>query len=586
MKKLFLLLSLLLPTQVSAQTPPEVYLETNAITATRGDTIEIWANFNNNSTQTRTIYFDFQYQRTAFSLIDVSFATAGADSSAIPTGTTTSLTNFNFPGYKWVQTTANTTTNGLTNYQNMQYAYTSGGPYTIRRLYGTVAPPTNTNLGTGRFMKLRFEVLNTAHDFVYDSLYMNFAFANSNNAGWLATNNAVSTGYRSAFFTIGGGTADVLVYGTLDLPTSVNINLLQPRLKFFEKYNNVPDTLRHTESIGTGGTFSITPSEVDTDTDYRIYLSLGGAGGDSIPSILNTAITVSDFTAAETEFSWQSLTTGNFVDTMFTKGVHYMAADINDSRGFDPGDTGTLFAQIAGVATIEMTDTSQMLLKSVFDTVSTAYWRVTDSILDTQTAGPYGMDFHTDTTATDTLNLKYFIPGDVNLSYSSALTTNISGPQGSSGYYYQSSPVLTNTSIDVNLNNLVVTSNSIEIPFEVSTGDQEISALQFEVLYDPSKLQFETMDLGVSSWIAFIDNKLGQVRFGAIDRSREFALSGDFTPFILKFVTVNNPLDIVTQLHLTTNMDASSKSGHQIGITLNSNTIRLIGYNNYANSGS
>jgi len=41
MKKLFLLLSLLLPTQVSAQTRPEVYLETKAITAARGDTIEI-----------------------------------------------------------------------------------------------------------------------------------------------------------------------------------------------------------------------------------------------------------------------------------------------------------------------------------------------------------------------------------------------------------------------------------------------------------------------------------------------------------------------------------------------------------------
>ena len=63
-------------------------------------------------------------------------------------------------------------------------------------------------------------------------------------------------------------------------------------------------------------------------------------------------------------------------------------------------------------------------------------------------------------------------------------------------------------------------------------------------------------------------------------------MGGDFTPFSLKFVTINNPLDIVTQLRLSSNMDASSKSGHQIGITLNSNTIRLIGYNNYANSGS
>ena len=61
----------------------------------------------------------------------------------------------------------------------------------------------------------------------------------------------------------------------------------------------------------------------------------------------------------------------------------------------------------------------------------------------------------------------------------------------------------------------------------------------------PVNYDFETMDLGVSSWIAFVDNQEGRVRFGAIDRSREFAMGGDFIPFSLKFVTINNPLDIV-----------------------------------------
>ena len=64
MKKLFLLLALLLPSQLSAQ--PEVYLETNSITAARGDTIEIWANFNNNNTQTRTIYLTFHIKERHF----------------------------------------------------------------------------------------------------------------------------------------------------------------------------------------------------------------------------------------------------------------------------------------------------------------------------------------------------------------------------------------------------------------------------------------------------------------------------------------------------------------------------------------
>jgi hypothetical protein len=137
-------------------------------------------------------------------------------------------------------------------------------------------------------------------------------------------------------------------------------------------------------------------------------------------------------------------------------------------------------------------------------------------------------------------------------------------------------------SINVNLKNVTVTSNSIEIPVNVEAKETTVSALQFEFTYDPKKLKFESIANELpNTWFTFVDNKEGRVKFGSIDKDIKNPITGNFMPFKLKFSTLANGLDINSFIRVTPNMDASSKTGYQLGINLSTDVIKLTGYNNF-----
>ncbi len=48
-------------------------------------------------------------------------------------------------------------------------------------------------------------------------------------------------------------------------------------------------------------------------------------------------------------------------------------------------------------------------------------------------------------------------------------------------------------SINVNLSNLTVTSNTIEIPININTNDNKVAGVQFEFTYDATKIKFEEL---------------------------------------------------------------------------------------------
>ena len=78
-----------------------------------------------------------------------------------------------------------------------------------------------------------------------------------------------------------------------------------------------------------------------------------------------------------------------------------------------------------------------------------------------------------------------------------------------------------------------------------------------------------------------MDNKEGKVKFGSIDKDVKNPITGNFIPFKLKFSTLANGLDINSFIRVTPNMDASSKTGYQLGINLSTDVIKLTGYNNF-----
>jgi hypothetical protein len=212
--------------------------------------------------------------------------------------------------------------------------------------------------------------------------------------------------------------------------------------------------------------------------------------------------------------------------------------------------------------------------------------------------------FKTGTLGTNAiLDLKYLLWADVNRSHSSQVIVSSAGTssvqtnavnslqtntvfktmasqtQASGGWINTPYDI---TSVDVNLSNLTVTSNSIEIPVGLDTKGLNVSGLQFEFTFDPAKVKFEELIPTVpATWYVFANTKDGRVKFGALDQNKSAALTGVSVPFKLKFSTIGAGVDIITSVKVSQTMDASDAKGNQLGINLNTSQIKLTGYNNF-----
>jgi hypothetical protein len=137
-----------------------------------------------------------------------------------------------------------------------------------------------------------------------------------------------------------------------------------------------------------------------------------------------------------------------------------------------------------------------------------------------------------------------------------------------------------NATIDVSLNNITVTGDQFTVPVVVDGKGASISGLQFEFVFDETKVKFESVTSDVPTWLVFASYGPGRVKFGAVDKDVKTPYTGG-VPFKLLFSTLQNGLNINSTIKVTTNMDASDMSGNQLGVNLNTTTIKLTGYNNF-----
>ena len=587
MKKLLLSFMLLISMAAIGQTPAELKISPNVITTDKnggviekGDTILLNLVYKNNNSNLRNFYLDFQHQISAINLFAVSFPTAGSTSSALPTGTSSTYNNYYYPGYNWVDNANNNTENGLQNAQNAQYNYIQGQTKAINRINLTFATPNGnaTQLVDGILATLMFKVENVSAGFAYDSIYYNFAYG-WDNAG--QTKTITMPKPNSAWANLDPNT-NALVVGTFQ----TNANLTggyRPVLVITDSATNV---VKAYPQVNNANYFYL-GQEVSPNTTYYASAYIMN---DTLAGVLNKAVTVSDFTAAQNEFIKQNLD-GTFTNTVMTTGMGRFAADLNLNQVFDGGDLALLFAQAVGADTVvnvqanSSTFNVPLFTKAEFDTTSIARGATL-----TQNLGWNGhkVKFKTGTTAIN-LDLKYVVPGDINRSHSSLVVNSQGQVQTNKANGLTSAmasfPNTTNENlpaIDVNLNNLTVTSNNIEIPFNIDTKGSNVSALQFEIVYDPTKVKFEDIKSEVpNTWFVFANSRDGVLRFGAIDKDMKTPIKGASAPFKLKFSTLENGLDISTKIKVTSNLDASNNNGEQLAINLNTTTIKLTGYNNF-----
>jgi hypothetical protein len=227
--------------------------------------------------------------------------------------------------------------------------------------------------------------------------------------------------------------------------------------------------------------------------------------------------------------------------------------------------------------------------------ITTANWK------DITTPHAY---FKTATLGTNAiLDLKYLLWADVNRSHSSQVIVSSGGTSSvqtnavnslNSNTAFKSMSLQTQatggwintpydiSSVDVNLINLTVTSNTIEIPVGLDTKGLNVSGLQFEFTFDPTKIKFEELVPTLpATWYVFANTKDGRVKFGALDQNKSAAITGTSVPFKLKFSTIGDGVNILTSIKVSQTMDASDAKGNQLGINLNTSQIKLTGYNNF-----
>jgi len=569
MKNTILLLIAVLLSSLSVAQIPQLKLSPNVITTDinggtieKGDTIQVSllytaaAGYN-----LRSFYLDFQHQITAINYIGMVFPAAGAQGSAIPAGATTSTQNNYYPGYYWVDNAYNNSEDGLTNANYSQYGYTQNGNRAINRLWAI----SSGDLVTGKLCDLRFKVEQIAAGFAYDSIYYNFVQGFSGSGS--GTVQPVKMPKPNSAWVDVSATSNALVNGEIKLNNLLTTGY-QPQVVFVDSATNI---VKATVTPSSNGTFTL-GSQLLPNTAYKVLLNVIS---DSIPAILNKAITVSDYTAAATEFIKQNLN-GTFSNSNIASGIGFLAADVNNNRMFDGGDVTAIFAQAVGADTIFRAQQGQTLwnvpafLTTTYDTLTATSWKNLSDI--------YTVHFRTSDVAKP-LSIKYLIQGDINRSHSSART------QGNDVTTYASMPINTVSNvpnIDVSLDNLTVTSNTIEIPFNINTNNNKISALQFEIVYDATKIKFEEIKSEVpNSWYVFVNTSEGKIKFGGIDKDVKSPILGTSAPFKLKFSSIENGLDLNTRIKVTSNLDASDDKGNQLGVNLNTTTIKLTGYNNF-----
>jgi hypothetical protein len=556
--------------------PNVITTDKNGGVIEKGDTIVLNLMFKNNGSHLRNFYLDFQHQISAINFIGVGFPTAGTQGTSLPAGATTSVTNNYYPGYYWLDNQSNNSEDGLMNAQYASYAYNQAGSKAINRININTATPNGntTDLNDGLFAQLLFKVATVQAGFAYDSIYYNFAY------GWDNTGNVKTITMpkpNSAWVDLDPST-NALIKGTFQ----TNANLTTGYHPVLAIIDSATSQVKSWPTIRQDGSFFV-GSEVLPNTTYY---ALAYLPSDTIPATLNKAVTVSDYTAAQTEFNKQNLD-GTFTNASMKTGMGYFASDLNRNGKFDGGDVTLLFAQAVGADTLMVvqagsnTTSIPTFTKAFFDTATSA----------TTLALPldwndHKVKFKTDTVAIN-LDLKYVIPGDINRSHSSQVVVNNQIQVNSINENRIKSFAVntTNTAvpvIDVNLNNLTVVSNTIEIPFTVDAGLNKVSAVQFEIVYDPTKVKFEEIkSLLPNTWFVFANSTEGKLRFGAVDKDLKTPFEKVVTPFTLKFSSIGAGVDLNTRIKVTSNLDASDDKGTQLGINLNTTTIKLTGYNNF-----
>jgi len=346
MKKLLVLLLTLVSMTAYSQNPIKfrALSSVGGATLDRGGTFEyiVQANGNGNTT-TRQVLVDMQYDKDNFELISVAHTGTGGNGGILPGGSTIGLSYYYYPGYSFTTissgNSANNTTNGTTNYQYAQYAYNATGANAILRT--TLTWSTSNGMpytAYDRLIVYTFRLKATSTAYTFNPIKLNFV------AGWNAVGAYDNTLMESPLSTAVLMNQNFGKFVTAKVDLNSNLyNLTGLKVSFRDTLTNQGQLF----NVLADGTVDVNQSLLAASTVYDVSLM---HDMDKIYTIYNSAITISDFSTAQAEFTSMGLTATKGVN--LNTGQALFAADINRNKVIDGGDLPRLLGQVAGKDTL------------------------------------------------------------------------------------------------------------------------------------------------------------------------------------------------------------------------------------------
>ena len=369
MKKLltlgFILMSLSSFSQIRFKFPDtRVLTDINGGVIDRGDQFDVIVQANGNSdANTRQLLFDFQYDITNFDLMSITHTGTGGNGGVLPSGSNPQLSWQNYPGYGYAGNTTNT--NGTVRYTTgLSYTYNVTSSNSIVRATLTWATNSAMPFTTfDRILVLRFRLKAASTSNSFNPVRLNFV------AGWNGQGVGVPTIMDTPLSTevIMNQNTGKLVTAKVDVSSNL-LALSDVRVSFRDTLSNIGQLF----NVLSNGNVDINQSLLAENKVYEVSVM---HSIDKTYAVYNGAITISDFTTAQGEFTSMGLDGGN--GQILKTGQSLYAADINRNRTIDGGDLPRLLGQVVGLDTLVTIPSGYAMGSNGFMSLPT--WRATDA---------------------------------------------------------------------------------------------------------------------------------------------------------------------------------------------------------------
>ena len=531
MKKLLLAFALLISYASYSQTPTIGHFQQLA-TVKRGDTLDVaWYYQPVASTDIRTFQVDWQYKKDLFTYIGTTVD--ASVNSNIPY-----VDYKQFDGFKY-----NTYTNG-------SYSYTTDVNWAVGRNYLVLAGGNQIG-GNGYIIHNKYKVNSVASNFVSDTITINWARLFKVDGTSIGDNVATLSNKKLAIFLKGNLTISGKVWfgaGMKSLPTIVATDANT-------------GVVASTTTAAVSGTYTL--DNIEQNTKYKIQVLFPK---DSLISIRDYGVTIADAVKVYNEYTNTDVNQ-NFGRQYLKYGLSYLIGDVNKTGALDGGDSYSIYASVSGLRPIDTAKLISVFSKNEYDSLvlGANQWNDWASFINRG-----NFIFDSVTTVNLSLDIKYFVLGDVDRSSSSPVYDANNNLIVGARYIGTMDVKIPDTYAGLN--------QPLYVPFNVSTNGVDNKGLQFEMKYDPSKVRFEDIVSNIQGpWLQYVthDATTGVIRFGGMNNQTAGALNGDVMPFKLKFSPIGN-VDVTTYVYVRKLMDASDKEGDHFDIQLSSDRIVLM----------